>query len=103
MRVRHVTVHCRLPATNDLGFIGAEARAVGGVGAKAMEDNIFPEAGGEVEEDAADEGEADAEPRVLQRVHPLEGQWLVDGDELVDSHADDDKNRADHEDIDQWN
>ena len=101
MRVRHVTVHCRLPATNDLSFI--EVRAGGGVGAKAMEDNIFPEAGGEVEEDAADEGEADAEPGVLQRVHPLEGQWLVDGDELVDSHADDDKNRADHEDIDQWN
>ena len=56
-----------------------------------------------MEEDAADEGEGDAEPGVLQCVDPLEGQWLVDGDELVDCHADNDVNGADHEDIDQRN
>ena len=56
-----------------------------------------------MEEDAADDGEADAEPGVLQCVDPLEGQWLVDGDELVDRHADDDVNRANHEHIDQRN
>ena len=54
-----------------------------------------------MEEDANDEGEADADPGVLQCVDPLEAQWLVDGDELVDRHADDDVNRTNHEHIDQ--
>ena len=54
-----------------------------------------------MEEDANDEGEADADPGVLQCVDPLEAQRLVDGDELVDRQADDDVNRADHEHIDQ--
>ena len=56
-----------------------------------------------MEEDAADDGEADAELGVLQCVDPLEDQRLVDGDELVDRHADDDVNRANHEHIDQRN
>ena len=43
-----------------------------------------------MEEDAGDEGEADAEPGVLQCVDPLKGKWLVDGDVPVDCDADDD-------------
>ena len=43
-----------------------------------------------MEEDAGDEGEADAEPGVLQCVDPFEGKWLVDGNVPVDCDADDD-------------
>ena len=54
-----------------------------------------------MEEDAADEGEADAQPGVLQRVDPLEVRRLVDGDVPVDRHEDDDVHRAGHERVDQ--
>ena len=56
----------------------------------AIEDDLGPKAVGDVEEDAEDEGEADAEPGVLQCVDSLEGKWLVDGDVPVDCDADDD-------------
>ena len=54
-----------------------------------------------MEKGAADEGEADAEPGVLQYVHLLEGQRLEDCYELVNCHADDDVPRADTEGIGQ--
>ena len=52
-----------------------------------------------MEEDADDEGEADAAPRILQCVESSEGKWLVDGDEPVDRNADVDEHRADRERI----
>ena len=67
----------------------------------AIEDDLGPKAVGDVEKDAADEGEADAELGVLQGVDPFEGQRLEDGDELVHCHADDDEPRADSEGITQ--
>ena len=67
----------------------------------AIEDDLGPKAVGDVEEDAEDEGEADAELGVLQCVDPLEGQRLEDGDELVHCQADDDELRADGEGVTQ--
>ena len=54
-----------------------------------------------MEENAADEGEAEAEPGVLQCVDLLELEWLVDGDVPVDCDADDDVHRVDEEQIGQ--
>ena len=54
-----------------------------------------------MKEDAAEEGETDTQPGVLQRVDPLEVRRLVDGDVPVDRHEDDDVDRAGHEGVDQ--
>ena len=54
-----------------------------------------------MEKGAEDEGEADAEPGILQYVDLLEGHRLEDGYELVNCHADDDVPRADTEGIGQ--
>ena len=54
-----------------------------------------------MEEDAADEREADVAPGILRCVDSVECKWLVDGDVPVDRDADDDVSRADTERIDQ--
>ena len=93
--VRYVNVLYGLPSTFSC------IDQAGGVGAEAPEDHLVLEAEGDVEEDAAEEGEADAQPGVLQRVDPLEVRRLVDGDVPVDRHEDDDVDRAGHEGVDQ--
>ena len=70
--------------------------------AGTLEDHIVPEAKWDVEEDAEDEREADADPGILQGVYLLECKRVVDGDVPVDRDADDDVRRADTERIDQW-
>ena len=54
-----------------------------------------------MEENAAYEGKADAQPGVLQCLDPLGVCRLVEGDVPVDCHGDDDKDRGDTEGIGQ--
>ena len=96
--VRYVNVLYGLPST--FGHIAGHGQA-GGVQAGAPEDHLVLEAEGDVKEDAANEGETDAQPGILQGVDPLEVRRFVDGDVPVDRHEDDDVHRAGHERVDQ--
>ena len=66
-------------------------------------EHLIPEAIGEVQNKAKKEGEADAEPCILQGVELFEPQWVVNPDEAVDRHANNDVHGGDHEGVDQGN
>ena len=55
---------------------------------------------GDVEEYAGKKGEGDVDLGILECVESVEMCWSVDGDVPVDSHADDDVDRAGHERVD---
>ena len=104
IEVYYVQVLRWLPATIIHIFIHIKGLwVVGGVvhgGARAVHEYLVLEADWKVETEAKDEGETNAEPCILESVDSSKQKWLVDPDEPVDSHADNDVGRGRHEGVD---